>query len=146
MHLNGAASELGCIVDRSEDASSDPGNLTSPGVASRMGNRVGADTSVPVSISDKAIGTAQNLFKAAKGNAAVFETGRTDLVKALYKSAAAETNQARKRELSTLAFELDKLSVEQVQKSKRSAEFSKGDVIGSRGMRKDFWERHAFRQ
>jgi hypothetical protein len=144
-HILKAANVIGAIEDRSEDDSSDAGNLTSPGTRTDLSSRPGKDTSIGTArdsteIAARAAGSAQDLIKTAGGNVATFEIMRKAAVLGLYKSAAKETSRVKQAALERFAYELDLIEARNLGAPNGGIEKS---VVGShRGRNRSFAERH----
>lgn len=122
-HLTKAAGELGCIVDRSEDNSGMPGDLTSPGTTTRTSptSRVGQDTG----IADPATQYPTAGNKSAKRDATVV---------ALFQKAAQTRDKAERARIESFATWLDSLEMDK----SSVPNFSNAN----RGLR-DYGQRHA---
>jgi hypothetical protein len=139
-HLLKAANVIGAIEDRSGDASSAPGNLTSPGTISNLSNRPGTATHLEgASIAERAFGSAMDLFKAGRET---FEARRKMTVVALYKAAANEGNKEKKATFEQFANELGNIEIRDLEK-RAGSDVSKV-VIGSQRKRQGWAERHGF--
>jgi hypothetical protein len=130
-HIAKAASVLGLIRDRSEDESSDKGNLTSPGERSRFPSRVGQDTTSIAEGSSQVASRAQSPLSLAKAR-------RDATVVHLYKIAARQTDKRKATKIETLARELDAISDADLLKK-----FGSGIQFIGGGGHRSFAERHA---
>jgi hypothetical protein len=145
-HIDKAAAELGGVVDntpdemsvrdRSEDASNDPGNLTSPGTITMNVNAREAGARQATGSSDvatRSAGRAQDLSKRAEplyhkdrhGVWQVYRVQKEDgasktrrdlLVKILYKSAAAMKDSAAKSKLEKFTMSFDSIADSEIAK------------------------------